>query len=120
MHGKHVYAKVSCGLYCVAYCVWDVVEFEIEKNAAAGGNHLADKGWAFVGIELQPDFIESGVVPYKTHQLPCFSRGAYIQRHDQAIASLQGGCCDVSVRNLRGHTLSIVPNCGNYGAPTAG
>jgi hypothetical protein len=60
MQSGHGHSKTSCGADGVSYRVGDIVELEIEEDAAATGLHGLDHGGAFRRKKFQTDLAERG------------------------------------------------------------
>src|SRR6266513_2772332 len=56
MNGKHLHAKVACRFNCSRDGVWNVVQFQVEKDLRAAYSHSLHNLRSLRGIKLQSDF----------------------------------------------------------------
>src|ERR1700731_5174264 len=90
-------AQVNCQPFATEFCcrfgrasdgVWNVVQFEIEKNFCAGRVDRAHNFGTFGGIELQSDFEKRNLLAQLLDESKRLRFRGYIKRDDYLVSCL--------------------------------
>ena len=86
MHRQHADAKLGGLVHRGRHGVWDVVEFQVEKNLTAGGDQIAYDLRPLSRKELLPYFVSAGRFANGLNDLAGLRGAGYVQRHDEPIS----------------------------------
>ena len=66
--------------------VWNIVEFQVEKDLPAGGNQFADEVRPFRSKQLFANFVSGSRFAYGLNQRASLGGAWDVKRHDQPIS----------------------------------